>query len=189
MLDKQGYKHARAHAHAAGHTHTQKYIFFAFPRQQWFVNAPHSYVIHTLRFLLSLFTTHNRNIYTPGGIQTPNLSKRWVADRRLRELDHWNRQRFDPRNRPARSESLYRLSYPGPRHSSIVPLIKFNITHPLQSGSPKYFLLFVLSCHACYMSRLCYHSDKSQITLDEGMYYLFLVDIREKRNGILKVDI
>jgi hypothetical protein len=53
MLDKQGYMqphaytHPRARAHARAHTH--KYvIFISFPRQQWFANAPQSYIIRTL---------------------------------------------------------------------------------------------------------------------------------------------
>ena len=58
-------------------------------------------------------TTHNTNIHDPDGIRTRNPSKRSAARLRLRPLGHWDRRIRSP-ERPARSESLYRLSYRGP---------------------------------------------------------------------------
>ena len=66
MLDKQGYMHAHvctrprvsARTHARAHTH--KYIIFiAFPRQQWFENAPqYSLYIHCLSCSLYYIVLH-----------------------------------------------------------------------------------------------------------------------------------
>jgi hypothetical protein len=71
-------------------------------------------VLHvTLRsILLSLYNKHNTDIHASGGIRTHNSSKRAAADSRLRPHGHWNRNRSP--DRPTRSQSLYRLSYPGP---------------------------------------------------------------------------
>ena len=66
VLSKRGCMHTLTHMHmptrpgtlthmsarVRAHTHTHKYvIFIAFPRQQWFPNAPQCYVIRTLSFL------------------------------------------------------------------------------------------------------------------------------------------
>ena len=58
----QARTHADAHVSAPGHTHVgararrHKYIIrIAFPRQQWFSNALHCYVMRTLLVLLLLF--------------------------------------------------------------------------------------------------------------------------------------
>jgi hypothetical protein len=57
MLDKQGYMHSRpwtrqrirTRTRARAWTHTHKYVIrIAFPRQQWFANAPQCYIIRTL---------------------------------------------------------------------------------------------------------------------------------------------
>ena len=63
--------------------------------------------------LLSLYNKHNTNINAPDGIRTHNPSKRTAVDPRLKPRGHWDRQIRSP-DRPARSESLYRLRYPGP---------------------------------------------------------------------------
>ena len=61
MLDKQGYMHARActrprvRANASARTHTHEYVIvIAFPRQQWFANAPQCYLIRPLPVCLTL---------------------------------------------------------------------------------------------------------------------------------------
>ena len=41
---------------------------------------------------LSFLTTHNTNVYAPGGIRTRNPSKLSAADPRLRPLGYWDRQ-------------------------------------------------------------------------------------------------
>ena len=53
MLDMQGYMHTRVRAHAR--THIQIVNRTAFPRQQWFANAPQCYVLHTLSVRLVVF--------------------------------------------------------------------------------------------------------------------------------------
>ena len=63
--------------------------------------------------LLSLYNKHNTNIHALGGIRTHNSSKRAAVDPRLRPRGHWDRQIRSP-DPPARSDSLYRLRYPGP---------------------------------------------------------------------------
>jgi hypothetical protein len=69
------------------------------------------------------YTTNNTNIEASGGIRTHNPRKRETADPRLRPCGHWDRLFRSP-DRPARSESLYRLRYRGfeKRYSTELPL-------------------------------------------------------------------
>jgi hypothetical protein len=70
-----------------------------------------------LSFLLTVqHTQHNTNIHDPGRIRTHNPSRREATDLRCRPRGHWD-QRFRSSDRPACSESLYRLSYPSPTGS------------------------------------------------------------------------
>ena len=77
-------------------------------------------VFTVLRFcLLSLlYNIHFTNIHAPGGIPTCNPSKRSAADPRLGPLGHWDGIRSA--DRPARSESMYRLCYSGPPKNPIL---------------------------------------------------------------------
>ena len=63
---------------------------------------------------LCAFTTHNTNIHAPIGIKTRNPSRRSAADPHLRPLGHTGSAGIRSQNRPAHSESLYRLHYAGP---------------------------------------------------------------------------
>ena len=57
-ISKATCTHAHAHAHALAHTH--KYvIFIAFPRQQWFANAPQCFVLSW--FLVFARCAHHAN--------------------------------------------------------------------------------------------------------------------------------
>jgi hypothetical protein len=61
-----------------------------------------------LRFaFLSSLTTHITNIHAPSVIRTRNPNKRYMANPHCRSPDC-----------PARNESLYRLSYSGPRRTN-----------------------------------------------------------------------
>jgi hypothetical protein len=61
MLDKQGYTRARAHTH----THTHRYvILIAFPRQKWFANTPHCYIVHSLSVLFSYKIVRDVNLFS-----------------------------------------------------------------------------------------------------------------------------
>jgi hypothetical protein len=66
-----------------------------------------------LPFILIVHHTQHKHPSPPGGIRSSNPSKRAVSDPRLRPLGFWERIRSP--DRPARSVSLYRLSYPGQR--------------------------------------------------------------------------
>jgi hypothetical protein len=67
--------------------------------------------------LLSLYNKHNTNIHANGWIRTHNPSKRTAENPRPRPSGHWDRHtRNRSPDRPARSESLHRLSYPSPQH-------------------------------------------------------------------------
>ena len=72
------------------------------------------FVLIILALPLVLTVQHNTNIHAPGGIWTHNPSKQVATDTRLRPLGHWDRRIRSP-DRPARSESTCRLSYPSPQ--------------------------------------------------------------------------
>ena len=63
-----------------------------------------------------LYNTHNTNIHAPGGVRTRNPSMRAATYPRLRPLNQ--RGWFRSPHGPARSKSLYRLSYSGPKVES-----------------------------------------------------------------------
>ena len=58
------------------------------------------------------FCFYNTNIHALGEIRIHKPSRRAATDLRPRPLGHWARLRTP--DRPARNESLHRLSYPGP---------------------------------------------------------------------------
>ena len=81
---------------------------------------PGLFFVHTLFVLLCpdgpgcafcplLYNEHNTKHHASGGIRTRNPSKRSAADPRLIPLGHWG----SIPDRPARGDSLYRLSYHG----------------------------------------------------------------------------
>ena len=85
--------YAHAHPHAPGYPHErtrthahidQQVILIAFPRQQWFANAPHCYAICTLSLLLLFFTTIGREgkLRILYGI-TPVCGLNWVFYKKL----------------------------------------------------------------------------------------------------------
>ena len=91
------------------------------PHMNFFIFSCTLYFIRTCVFVLLscvllLLAAHNTNIHAPGGIGTRNSSMRAAADPYIRPLSHWDWHRSP--DRPARSESLYRLSYRGLKNSA-----------------------------------------------------------------------
>ena len=90
------------------HRHREFFILF-YPLLHLYL-----FVLIVLYFAFCFYLRHTSNIHGPGGIRTRNPSKRLAADTRLRSLDHWDWQGFDPQTlNTAANCSTYCLSRHG----------------------------------------------------------------------------